>query len=88
MESGEFNSIAYDKFMGGHFFNLLLSSLQEWYPKLNPAEIREACRDEFARLFPEHERYLPRTIQYFTEKRDQFGKPLWQDTGEAPAWRP
>ncbi|MFC1662236.1 IucA/IucC family C-terminal-domain containing protein, partial [Gemmatimonadota bacterium] len=88
MESGQFNSIAYDKFMGGHFFDHLLALLEQRFPGLEREDFRSPCRDEFARLFPEHSRYLPRTIHYFSEERDQFGKPLFQDTGRAPAWRP
>jgi len=88
MESGEFNSITYDKFMGGHFFDLLVASLEQRYPEMGPEDFREPCREEFARLFPEHEKYLPRTVQYFSEERDRFGKPLYQDTGKAPDWRP
>ena len=88
MESGGFNSITYDKFMGGHFFDLLVASLEERCPKIGPEDFREPCREEFARIFPEHEKYLPRTVQYFSEERDRFGKPLYRDTGEAPEWRP
>jgi hypothetical protein len=88
MESGEFNSIAYDKFMGGHFFDQILESLGLRYPGLDPETFRGPCREEFARLFPDHRDYLPRTVQYFSEERDQFGKPLFQDTGRAPVWRP
>ena len=88
MEAGEFNSIAYDKFMGGHFFDLLLQTIQKWHPTLKPEELRATCRQEFGEIFPEHEEYIPRTVQYFTESRDQFGKPLYQDTGKAPHWRP
>ena len=88
MESGEFNSITYDKFMGGHFFDRLVAALRERDPELGPEDLREACRAEFARIFPEHRRYLPRTIQYFSEERDEFGKPLFRDTGQPPVWRP
>jgi hypothetical protein len=88
MESGEFNSITYDKFMGGHFFDLLVAAIGERYPAFGPEDFRKPCRQEFTRIFPEHERYLPRTVQYFSEERDQFGKPLYQDTGKSPAWRP
>ena len=88
MESGDFNSITYDKFMGGHFFDLLVAAIEERHPALGPEDFREPCRKEFARIFPEHERYLPRTVQYFSEVRDRFGKPLYQDTGKPPSWRP
>jgi hypothetical protein len=88
MEGGEFNSIAYDKFMGGHFFDQLLTTVQRFRPKLDMGAIREASRLEFARLFPEHHRYIPRSVRYFSEDRDRFGKPLFLDTGEAPRWRP
>jgi len=88
MVSGEFNSITYDKFMGGHFFDRLVAALAERDPELNPEDFREPCRAEFARIFPEHRQYLPRTIQYFSEERDEFGKPLFQDTGQPPVWRP
>jgi len=88
MDSGDFNSITYDKFMGGHFFDRLVAALVERVPGLNVEDFRGPCREEFARLFPEHRRYLPRTIQYFSEERDEFGKPLYQDTGQPPVWRP
>ena len=88
MESGEFNSITYDKFMGGHFFDRLVAALVEDDPRLDAGDFRGPCREEFARLFPEHWRYLPRTIQYFSEERDEFGKPLYQGTGQPPVWRP
>lgn len=88
MEGGEFNSITYDKFMGGHFFDRLVAALAERDPALTPEDFRGPCREEFARLFPEHRRYLPRTIQYFSEERDEFGKPLYQDMGQPPVWRP
>ena len=88
METGEFNSITYDKFMGGHFFDLLVATLGENFPGLKAEEFRGPCREEFARVFPDHRHYLPRTVQYFSEERDRFGKPLYLDTGEAPSWRP
>lgn len=88
MEDGAFNSIAYDKFMGGHFFDPLVGVLLETMPRLTLEDFRGPCRDEFARIFPEQERYLPRTVQYFSEERDRFGKPLNHDTGAAPTWRP
>jgi hypothetical protein len=88
MESGEFNSITYDKFMGGHFFDPLVAALVKEDLDLDVEDFREPCHEEFARLFPERRRYLPRTIQYFSEERDEFGKPLCQDTGQPPVWRP
>jgi len=88
MEGGEFNSITYDKFMGGHFFDRLVAAIGETHPALAPEDFREPCRREFASIFPEHERYLPRTVQYFSEARDRFGKPMYEDTGKTPLWRP
>ena len=88
MESNEFHSITYDKFMGGHFFDRIVASCQEKYPDLKKEGFRKPCRDEFTRLFPDYAKYLPKTIRYFSEDRDQFGKPFYQDTGKAPEWRP
>ncbi len=88
MESGEFASITFDKFMGGHFFDHLVAVVQGKHPTLQIAELREPCKEEFERIFPDHERYLPRTVQYFSEERDRFGKPTYVDTGKAPDWRP
>ena len=88
METGEFASITYDKFMGGHFFDPLGEALGNFVPTLVPEDLREPCRQEFARAFPDHRRYLPRTVHYFSEERDRFGKPLFQDTGVDPVWRP
>jgi len=88
MESNEFHSITYDKFMGGHFFDRILTSCREKYPDLKEEDFCKPCRDEFARVFPDYAKHLPKTIQYFSEERDQFGKPLFQDTGRTPKWRP
>jgi len=88
METGEFSSITYDKFMGGHFFDYLAACVGERHPSFRPADLRDACKEEFVRLFPDHREYLPRTVQYFSEKRDRFGKPTFTDTGKAPDWRP
>ena len=88
MESNEFLSIAYDKFMGGHFFERIVACCREKYPDLKAEDFRKPCRDEFARIFPDSTAYFPKTIWYFSEARDQFNKPLFQDTGKAPAWRP
>jgi hypothetical protein len=74
--------------MGGHFFDRIVASCQEKYPYLKKEDFYKPCRDEFARIFPDHATYLPKTILYFSEKRDQFGKPFYQDTGKAPLWRP
>jgi hypothetical protein len=88
MEGGEFASITYDKFMGGHFFEPLVESVRALDPSLTLAHFQEPCREEFGRLFPDHGSYLPRTVHYFSETRDRFGKPHFLDTGVEPAWRP
>ena len=88
MEDGTFASIAYDRMMGAHFFDHLLGPVLAAFPALGPEDFRGPCREEFARLFPDHQRYLPRTAHYFREERDEYGKPLYQDTGQAPEWRP
>ncbi len=87
MQDNAFHSIAYDKFMGGHFFDRIVASCREKYPDLKAEDFRRPCRDEFARIFPDSARYFPKTIWYFSEERDQFNKPLSQDTGNAPEWR-
>jgi hypothetical protein len=88
MESGAFNSIAYDRFMGGHFFDSLLEPVLERHPTLRAEDLREPVKHEFERSFPDHRRYMPKTVHYFSEERDRFGKPLYKDTGRAPNWRP
>ena len=88
MEDGTFASIAFDKMMGGHFFDRLVEAVLRVRPGLKVEDFRGPCREEFARILPEHEAYLPRTVQYFTEERDGFGKPHFQDTGRKPVWRP
>ena len=65
-----------------------LRPILERHPALRAENFREPVRQEFARIFPEHERYMPRTVHYFSEERDRFGKPLYKDTGQAPQWRP
>ena len=88
MESNEFHSITYDKFMGGHFFDRIVATCREKYPNLKAEDFRMPCRDEFARIFPDWARHFPKTVCYFSEKRDQFNKPLSQDTGKTAVWRP
>jgi len=88
MDTGAFASITYDMFMGGHFFDHLLEAVASYLPGLDPEGYRGPCREHFGSLFPEHEAYLPRSVHYFTEERDRFGKPGYQDTGRKPDWRP
>jgi len=88
MESGEFNSITYDMFMGNHFFDPLVNCCLELYPGLTIDDFRSPCREVFARTFPDHKECLPGTVYYFSEKRDVFNKPLYKDTGKKPVWRP
>jgi hypothetical protein len=88
MEYSDFHSITYDKFMGGHFFDRLVGACRERHPDLSAEDFRRPCREAFARLFPDHKTYFPPTVRYFSEQRDRFGKPLYEDTGQAPRWRP
>ncbi len=88
MESGEFNSITYDMFMGSHFFDAIAGCCIERYPELSPEDFRSPCRKLFARAFPNHREFFPETVHYFSEERDKFNKPLYKDTGKAPEWRP
>ena len=88
MESAEFCSITYDKYLGGHFFDRIVACCQEKYSNLKVEDFRKPCRNEFTRVFPDYEKYLPKTICYFSEERDQFNKPLFQDTKKPPEWRP
>ena len=87
-DDGIFASIAFDRFMGTHFFEYLLRPLLDRDARLEMEDFRSPCRSEFERLFPDHADYLPRTVHYFSEERDPFGKPLYQDTGQTPTWRP
>ncbi len=88
MDYGDFTSITYDMFMGSHFFDRIIACCQEKYPHLTEEDFRAPCREKFSQLFPEYKRYMPKTIIYFSEKRDKFNKPLYQDTGRKPLWRP
>lgn len=88
MDSGEFSSITYDMFMGSHFFDRIIQCCQERYTRLTAEDFREPCRQLFAELFPGHSYFMPATVHYFSEQRDRFGKPLYQDTGRKPVWRP
>jgi hypothetical protein len=87
-EDGAFCSITYDRFMGGHFFDRLVTACLEKYPGLTREDFTRPVCEEFARCLPDYAAYFPPTVWYFSEKRDQFNKPLNQDTGAAPEWRP
>jgi hypothetical protein len=87
-EQPAFHSITYDRFMGGHFFNPIISACIDYYPHLKKVQFTDPCRQEFVRLLPNYEDYFPQTVWYFSEKRDQFNKPYFEDTGAAPEWRP
>jgi siderophore synthetase component len=88
MEHDAFHSITYDRFMGGHFFDRIVHACQEKHSNLSRQDFCRPCRETFARLLPEHRQYFPKTVWYFSEKRDQFNKPLYKDTGVKPEWRP
>lgn len=88
MEDGIFLSIAYDKFMGNHFFERLIACCQERQPQLMAEDFRIPCRTLFAEQFTDYSRYFPESVQYFSEKRDRYNKPFFLDTGKKPFWRP
>lgn len=88
MEESAFHSIAYDRFMGNHFFNRLVECCIAGYPHLSKEDFTRPCQREFARRLPEYRDYFPENIWYFSEKRDRYNKPLYEDTGERPEWRP
>jgi siderophore synthetase component len=88
MEHSAFHSITYDRFMGNHFFNRLVECCISRYPHLTKADFTRPCQQEFASRFPEYRDYFPGNIWYFSEKRDQYNKPLYEDTGATPEWRP
>jgi hypothetical protein len=73
--------------MGNHFFDPIVRLLQTKH-SVRHIDVVGPCREEFASAFPDHEEYLPRTVRYFSEERDTYGKPLYQDTGHLPKWRP
>ncbi len=88
MEQGTFNSITYDMFMGHHFFDRIVNCCQRYYPKIQPEDFHTPCRKAFVQEFPNFSAFFPETVQYFSEKRDQFDKPMYIDTGQKPCWRP
>jgi hypothetical protein len=88
MENFEFHSITYDRFMGSHFFDRIVLACQEHYPNLKKEAFTEPCKDEFVKIFPNHKKYLPDSIWYFSEERDEFNKPLYRNTKQKPEWRP
>ena len=88
MEQGAFHSIAYDRFMGNHFFTRLVECCTARYPQLNKEDFTRPCQQEFARRLPEYRNYFPKNVWYFSEERDKYNKPLYEDTGVLPEWRP
>ncbi|MDB1125055.1 IucA/IucC family protein [Vibrio algarum] len=88
MDNSAFHSIAYDRFMGNHFFTRLVECCIAKFPHLAKEDFTIPCQREFARRLPEYRDYFPKNIWYFSEERDPFNKPLYEDTGAAPEWRP
>ena len=84
MYHGKFNSIAYDMFMGSHFFDRIGECCIGRYPGLTMEAFTQPCRAFFASVFQNHDTYMPETVHYFSEERDAFNKPLFQDTGQKP----
>jgi siderophore synthetase component len=88
MNHGWFNSITYDCFMGHHFFEPLVAHALARDPRLQKSDFYRVAQQVFAAELPDFDAYFPRTVWYFSEERDCYGKPGFQDTGEAPLWRP
>ncbi len=88
MEDGAFASISYDRFMGSHFFDQIIACLQQAYPGLDKMKFSGPCREEFEKALPDHARYLPARVHYFSDTRDRYGKPFYRDTGQNPQYRP
>jgi hypothetical protein len=87
-EQSAFHSVTYDRFMGGHFFDRLVAACQAKIPELQKDDFTGPCRETFAALLPDYAHYFPQTVWYFSEERDRFNKPFYEDTEEAPEWRP
>ena len=88
MEDAKFGSIAYDKFIGHHFFDFLAECVCRHFPNVRMADFTGPCKNEFKQIFPDHKNFLPPTEHYFTRRRDNFGKPMYKNLGTAPKWRP
>jgi len=88
IEDNAFHSIAFDCFMGSHFFDRIVKACIDHYPGVSESDFTQPCKAAFMKHFPEYRDYLPKNIWYFSEQRDHYNKPLSQDTGEAPKWRP
>lgn len=88
MDDANFGSIAYDKFMGHHFFDFLAECVCRHFTNVRMADFTGPCKNEFKQIFPDHKDFLPATEHYFTRRRDHFGKPMYKNLGTAPKWRP
>jgi siderophore synthetase component len=88
MEESAFHSVVYDRFMGNHFFTRLVECCLAKYPWLKKEDFTQPCQQEFARRLPEYRNYFPKNIWYFSEQRDKYNKPFYEDTGMIPEWRP
>jgi hypothetical protein len=88
MTDSAFQSITFDKFIGSHFFDRIVQCCLENFQGITEEDFTMPCREEFQRLFPEYKNYFPDTVWYYSEKHDQYNKPLNEDTGIKPKWRP
>lgn len=88
MEQSAFHSICFDRFMGSHFFDRIIQTCLEHYPGVCESDFTQPCQALVAQYFPEYQAHFPNTVWYFSEARDQYNKPLYQNTGQAPKWRP
>lgn len=86
-DNGHEISTIYDKSIGKMLFDELAKVLQKHYG-ISPKILQKACKEEFARCFPDFDQYFPElTYRYSDEPigENSFG---YVCTGEAPSWRP
>jgi len=70
------------------FLREVIAVCLDRYTGLCREDFTRPCKEAFASIFPEHRKYFPATVWYFSETRDRFNKPFYEDTGLAPDWRP
>lgn len=83
----QYYSLVYDQFIGHHFFDYVLGTLQLYY-EVDDEFVRAQVREIFHRSFPDADHFFPaRTMFKFRNESSPDRKVMLEDMQQAPVWR-
>ena len=84
---GSVQSIIFDKSVGLLHLDYLAKTMQEYYG-IPPEALQKECQKFFQKLLPDHAKYFPSEVYYYSDKSIAPNVFPAVGTGKKPVWRP